>query len=33
MSRRRARKQAFLVLYQSDVNDSAVGETLGRWRS
>ena len=33
MSRRRARKQAFLVLYQSDVNDSAVGETIGRWRS
>jgi transcription antitermination protein NusB len=33
LSRRRARKQAFLVLYQSDVNDSAVGETLGRWRS
>ncbi len=33
MSRRRARKQAFLILYQSDVNGSSVGETLGRWRS
>ncbi len=33
MSRRRARKQAFLILYQSDVNDSPVRETLERWRS
>ncbi len=33
MSRRRARKQAFLVLYQSDVNGSPVEETLERWRS
>ena len=33
MSRRRARKQAFLVLYQSDVNGSPIEETLARWRS
>ena len=33
MSRRRERKQAFLVLYQSDVNGSTVGEILERWRS
>jgi N utilization substance protein B len=33
LSRRRARKQAFLVLYQSDVNDGPVEETLERWRS
>jgi N utilization substance protein B len=33
LSRRRARKQAFLVLYQSDVNDSPVGATFERWRS
>jgi transcription antitermination protein NusB len=33
LSRRRARKQAFLVLYQSDVNDSPIEETLARWRS
>ena len=33
MSRRRARKQAFLVLYQSDVNESPVGATFERWRS
>ena len=33
MSRRRARKQAFLILYQSDVNDSPVEETLERWRT
>ncbi len=33
MSRRRARKQAFLVLYQSDVNESPVGATFKRWRS
>jgi N utilization substance protein B len=33
LSRRRARKQAFLVLYQSDVNGSPIEETLARWRS
>jgi transcription antitermination protein NusB len=33
LSRRRARKQAFLVLYQSDVNESPVGATFERWRS
>ena len=33
MSRRRARKQAFLVLYQSDVNENPVEETFERWRS
>ena len=33
MSRRRARKQAFLVLYQSDVNQSPVDATFERWRS
>jgi len=33
VSRRRARKQAFLVLYQSDVNESPVGATFERWRS
>ena len=33
MSRRRARKQAFLVLYQSDVNGSPVQATFERWRS
>ena len=33
MSRRRARKQAFLILYQSDVNGSPIEETLARWRS
>lgn len=33
MSRRTARKQAFLVLYQSDVNGWQVGETVKRWRS
>jgi N utilization substance protein B len=33
LSRRRARKQAFLVLYQSDVNGSPVGEIFERWRS
>jgi N utilization substance protein B len=32
LSRRSARKQAFLALYQSDVNDSPVEETIGRWR-
>lgn len=33
MSRRRARKQAFLTLYQSDVNGVPISETLERWRS
>ena len=33
MSRRRARKQAFLVLYQSDVNGSSVEAAFERWRS
>jgi N utilization substance protein B len=33
LSRRRARKQAFLILYQSDVNGSPVGEIFERWRS
>ena len=33
MSRRKARKQAFLVLYQSDVNESPVEATFERWRS
>ncbi len=33
MSRRRARKQAFLILYQSDVNESPVEAAFGRWRS
>jgi N utilization substance protein B len=33
LSRRRARKQAFLVLYQSDVNESPVEATFERWRS
>ena len=33
MSRRRARKQAFLLLYQSDVNGNPIEETLARWRS
>ena len=32
MSRRTARKQAFLNLYQSDVNDSPLGSTMDRWR-
>ncbi len=32
MSRRTARKQAFLNLYQSDVNDSPLGSTMKRWR-
>jgi N utilization substance protein B len=32
LSRRRARKQAFLILYQSDVNESPVGATFERWR-
>jgi N utilization substance protein B len=33
LSRRRARKQAFLVLYQSDVNEVPVEATFERWRS
>jgi N utilization substance protein B len=33
LSRRRARKQAFLVLYQSDINRSPVETTFERWRS
>jgi transcription antitermination protein NusB len=33
LSRRTARKQAFLVLYQSDVNGSPVEATFERWRS
>ncbi len=33
MSRRRARKQAFLVLFQSDINEVPVEETFERWRS
>jgi N utilization substance protein B len=32
LSRRTARKQAFLNLYQSDVNDSPLGLTMERWR-
>ena len=32
MSRRTARKQAFLNLYQSDVNDSPLGLIMERWR-
>ena len=32
MSRRTARKQAFLNLYQSDVNDTTLGPTMERWR-
>ena len=32
MSRRTARKQAFLNLYQSDVNGSLLGPTMERWR-
>jgi transcription antitermination protein NusB len=32
LSRRTARKQAFLNLYQSDVNDSSLGSTMKRWR-
>lgn len=33
MSRRTARKQAFLALYQADVTDQPVAEILTRWRS
>jgi transcription antitermination protein NusB len=32
LSRRTARKQAFLNLSQSDVNDSALDSTIERWR-
>jgi N utilization substance protein B len=32
LSRRTARKQAFLNLYQSDVNESPSGQTMERWR-
>ena len=32
MSRRTARKQAFLNLYQSDVNNSPLGPIMERWR-
>jgi len=32
LSRRTARKQAFLNLYQSDVNDTTLGPTMERWR-
>lgn len=31
-SRRTARKNAFFVLYQADVTDSPVGESVRRWR-
>jgi transcription antitermination protein NusB len=33
LSRRSARKQAFLVLYQSDVNGSSVEAAVQRWRT
>lgn len=33
MSRRTARKQAFLALYQADLTEQPVGEILTRWRS
>ncbi len=33
MSRRTARKNAFLALYQSDVTGRPIGAILGRWRS
>jgi N utilization substance protein B len=32
LSRRTARKQAFLNLYQSDVNESPLDATMERWR-
>ena len=32
MSRRTARKQAFLTLYQSDVTGKPPGESVARWR-
>ncbi|MDQ3508713.1 MAG: transcription antitermination factor NusB [Actinomycetota bacterium] len=31
MRRRSARKQAFLLLYQSDVNESSMGDAIERW--
>lgn len=33
MSRRTARKQAFQILYQSDVTESGAAEAVKRWRS
>ncbi|MBA2343848.1 MAG: transcription antitermination factor NusB [Rubrobacter sp.] len=33
MRRRTARKQAFLALYQTDINDRPLEDTLGRWSS
>ena len=33
MSRRTARKNAFLALYQSDVSERHIGPILDRWRS
>ena len=33
MSRRSARKQAFLALYQGDINDKPIDAVLQRWRS
>ena len=33
MRRRTARKQAFLALYQSDINERPLEDTLGLWRS
>lgn len=33
MRRRSARKQAFLMLYQRDVNESSLDPVLERWRS
>jgi N utilization substance protein B len=33
VSRRKARKQAFLTLYQSDVTGNPMEEVFGRWRS
>ncbi len=33
MSRRKARKQAFLALFQSDVNECPVAPVVERWRS
>lgn len=32
MRRRTARKQAFLALFQSDVNERTLEDTIGRWR-
>jgi transcription antitermination protein NusB len=32
LSRRTARKQAFLTLYQGDVTGKPLGETVARWR-